>query len=118
MPAGEIRGQFPVVRRTISRPFLRPIAPFQGATSPAERPPCPWRAGEAFANLINQGVLVGLGAGAGGVRVIPNDSANSVLFLKVSGATAGPQMPIGRSPLPVFDQDLIKVWIDMGAENN
>jgi CHRD domain len=70
-------------------------------------------AGEAFKNLVNNGALV-----EPGVRVIPNDSANSVLFSKVSGTTAGPQMPIGASPLPVSEQGLIKVWIDMGAENN
>jgi predicted RecA/RadA family phage recombinase len=70
-------------------------------------------AGEAFKNLVNNGALV-----EPGVRVIPNDSADSVLFKKVSGTTAGPEMPIGASPLPASEQGLIKVWIDMGAENN
>jgi hypothetical protein len=41
--------------------------------------------------------------------VIPNDSANSVLLKKVSGNMAGPQMPLGGSPLPAFNQGLIKV---------
>jgi hypothetical protein len=115
--SGEIRGQFLSFADNIQTIFTAncaiPACHVNGGTAPMSL-----AAGEAYKNLINQGVVVGLGAGAGGVRVIPNDSANSVLFMKVSGTTAGPQMPLGASPLPASEQGLIKVWIDMGAENN
>lgn len=109
---GEIRGQLISFADNIQTIFTASCA-VSGCHVNGGTAPMSLAAGEAFANLINQGVLVG-----GGVRVIPNDSANSVLFMKVSGTTAGPQMPIGKPPLPPFEQDLIKVWIDMGAENN
>ena len=114
---GEIRGQLISFADNIQTIFTASCA-VSGCHVNGGTAPMSLAAGDALKNLISLGVLVGLGAGAGGVRVIPNDSANSVLFLKVSGTTAGPQMPIGKPPLPPFEQDLIKVWIDMGAENN
>ncbi|MBC7964173.1 MAG: CHRD domain-containing protein [Steroidobacteraceae bacterium] len=77
-------------------------------------------AGSAHANLVNQAAvspLVPVVPG-GSIRVIPGNSAASVLFKKISGTTAGPQMPFLGSILSANNQNLIKVWIDMGAKNN
>lgn len=65
-------------------------------------------AGESYANLVS----------LAGTRVIAGDSANSSLFRRVSGTTAGPQMPLNGSALSANNQNLIKTWIDMGAKNN
>lgn len=67
--------------------------------------------GESFASLLSRG---------GTIFVIPGDFADSLLFQKISGASVatGPQMPLGKAPLVANDQNLIKVWIDMGAKNN
>lgn len=74
-------------------------------------------AGSAFGNLVDKPSTSALVPG-GGIRVISDNSANSVLYKKISGTTAGPQMPLNNTPLGANDQNLIKVWIDMGAENN
>ena len=65
-------------------------------------------AGASYASLFSQGVI----------RVIAGDSANSILFKRINGTTAGPQMPPDGSTLSVNSQNLIKVWIDTGAANN
>ena len=70
-------------------------------------------AGASIASLVNRPGTV-----AAGTRVIPGDSTNSVLYKKISGTTAGPQMPTNNTQLGANDQNLIKVWIDMGAANN
>ncbi len=50
-------------------------------------------------------------------RVIAGDSANSLLYKRITGAVQ-PQMPLGKTPLSSADQTLIKDWIDQGAANN
>lgn len=67
--------------------------------------------GASFASLLSHG---------GTIFVILGDFANSLLYQKISGASfeTGPQMPLGKAPLVANDQNLIKVWIDMGAKNN
>jgi hypothetical protein len=66
-------------------------------------------AGDSYANLLNTG---------GSLFVISGNSAGSILYQRISGTSAGPQMPLGRKPLVANDQNLIKVWIDMGAADN
>lgn len=64
------------------------------------------------ASLINvPAVEVGL------LRVEPFDSANSYLFIKVSGGEGmqGDQMPAEGGPLSAGQQNLIADWIDQGA---
>ena len=61
--------------------------------------------GKAYASLVPQ-------------RVIAGNSAGSLLYKKISGTTAGSQMPLGGTPLSAADQTLIKNWIDQGAANN
>jgi hypothetical protein len=109
---GEIRGQLISFAGNI-QPIFTASCAVSGCHVDGGIAPMSLAAGEAYKNLVNNGALV-----EPGVRVIPGDSADSVLFKKVSGTTAGPQMPIGASPLPASEQGLIKVWIDMGAENN
>src|SRR5687768_13204307 len=53
--------------------------------------------------------------GANGARIVPGDSARSVLFKRLVGTQAGPQMP-PAGPLPAPDINRIKAWIDQGAE--
>jgi hypothetical protein len=50
-------------------------------------------------------------------RVFPNDANNSVLYLKVVGATCGSRMPQGGS-LSTTEINLIRDWINQGALNN
>lgn len=53
-------------------------------------------------------------------RVVPSDSANSLLYLKISSATppVGERMPLMRTPLSQTEIDTIKKWIDQGALDN
>lgn len=51
-------------------------------------------------------------------RVLPGDSANSVLFDKLDTTTptqCGLPMPLGRPSLPLSEQTIIRDWIDQGA---
>jgi hypothetical protein len=71
-------------------------------------------AGTSYANLVNVRSVIT----PQGIRVIPGDSPNSVLFERISGTRVGPQMPFERAPLSTSDQNLIRKWIDQGAPNN
>ena len=89
----------------------------------------------AYANLVNVNAA-GIGAGTSGVtcasvmpplvRVIPSDSANSLLFNKVHSkitgtlAACGSPMPLPATAVPLkqAEVDLIAAWIDAGAMNN
>ena len=52
--------------------------------------------------------------GANGARIVPGDSARSVLFRRLTGTQSGPQMPpAGALPEPKIK--LIQAWIDQGA---
>jgi ankyrin repeat protein len=53
--------------------------------------------------------------GANGARIVPGDSARSVLFKRLAGTQAGPQMP-PSGPLPDATIKLVQAWIDQGAE--
>ncbi len=53
--------------------------------------------------------------GANGARIVPGDSAKSVLYRRVEGAQAGAQMP-PTGPLRPDQIGLIKDWIDQGAD--
>jgi ankyrin repeat protein len=52
--------------------------------------------------------------GANGARIVSGDSARSVLFQRISGTKAGPQMPPAGA-LPQQKIQLIQAWIDQGA---
>jgi hypothetical protein len=52
--------------------------------------------------------------GANGARIVPGNSAKSLLFQRLTGTQSGPQMP-PAGPLPESKINLIQTWIDQGA---
>lgn len=52
--------------------------------------------------------------GANGARIVPGDSARSVLYRRLTGTQSGPQMPPAGA-LPESKIKLIQAWIDQGA---
>ena len=73
-------------------------------------------AGQSFAGLVNQASS----QSAGLTLVVPGDSADSLLFQKVSSSSppVGSRMPLIGSVLSATNQGLIRDWIDQGAMNN
>jgi hypothetical protein len=73
-------------------------------------------AGQMFLNTVNVNVV----ELPGFVRVAPNDSANSYLYMKITAdpRIVGAQMPFGELPLSSADVAAVKAWIDAGALNN
>lgn len=79
----------------------------------------------AFTNLVNvaaAGTSCATSGTAGLKRVVPSDSAASLLYQKVDpdvGAPCGSKMPLGSvDGLDEASADMIKSWIDDGAKNN
>ncbi len=71
--------------------------------------------GQSYANLVN---IVSVQE-SGKTRVIPGDSANSYIVIKLEGRqTNGGRMPLGGSPLDSNSIQNIKNWIDKGAQDN
>lgn len=72
--------------------------------------------GESFAALVNQPSV----QNANLTRVVPGNSAGSLLFQKISSNSppVGARMPLGMAPLSQSDIDLITNWINQGALNN
>ena len=67
----------------------------------------------SYNNLVNINA-----SGYAGKRVVPNDADNSILFKKVDGSGAyGSNMPLGGN-LSATQINIIKQWIDEGAQNN
>ncbi len=70
----------------------------------------------------HQGVISGStarpngGANYGGEVIIPFDSESSLLY-KMASAAISPRMPFGRTPLTQGQLDIVKRWIDNGAQN-
>lgn len=50
--------------------------------------------------------------------VEPNDSENSILYLSLIHAPGVSPMPTATTQWPSSTTDLVKAWIDQGAENN
>jgi hypothetical protein len=53
-----------------------------------------------------------------GPVVIPRQSADSVLFQKLTNPPFGGRMPLGGNPLPGAQIQLIADWIDQGTRDN
>lgn len=72
------------------------------------------RSGSSYANLV------GVSATQAAVdRVIPGNSTDSYLIVKVEGRqTVGERMPLGGSALDNIDLTNLKNWINQGAKNN
>ncbi len=76
-------------------------------------------AGQAFSNVVNVAAreLPGMN------RVTPSQPDNSYLVHKVQGTHlavggSGSRMPLNRSPLSQSDIDIIRAWIQAGAQPN
>lgn len=110
---GEVRGQLLSFADNIQPIFTANCAVSTCHVTPSSSgAPMSLAAGASYGNLVNQPASVG-------TRVIPDNSVDSVLFKRITGTTAGPRMPPSPAPLlPANTQNLIKVWIDMGARNN
>ena len=50
-----------------------------------------------------------------GVVIVPGRSAESKLIKRLAGSTVGVQMP-PTGPLPEYEIDILRAWIDQGAE--
>ena len=72
-----------------------------------------------YTNLVNRPAVTNP-PGIAGTLVIPGDSANSVLFKRISGDISPLllRMPLGGPFLSATDQNLITTWIAEGAKNN
>jgi len=72
--------------------------------------------GKSYENLVN----VPSREKPSVLRIEPNNADSSYLVLKLEGAPVikGEQMPFGREPLPDGQIDLIRQWIDDGAQKN
>lgn len=72
----------------------------------------------AYANLVNQPSTRTTGSG---LLVKPCDSANSILYQRISGIGLDPSEQTMPQNSSLFDQDLqnlVKIWIDEGALDN
>jgi hypothetical protein len=72
--------------------------------------------GQSYNNLVNVQAQTGLCTDR--KRVLPGNALASALFLRVSGFTCGDRMPQGASPISQTDVNLIRDWINQGAQNN
>ena len=69
----------------------------------------------AYANLVDVQAIAGC---LSLKRVKPFSSAESALYLRISGWTCGDRMPLGITPLTAAQITTIRDWIDQGAPNN
>ncbi len=74
------------------------------------------REGQAYANIVGVASI----QRAGLSRVSPNNPDDSYLVRKIEGGPdiGGSRMPFGRSALSQDQIDLIREWIENGAEEN
>ncbi len=77
--------------------------------------PFPLQAGVSYNNLV--GVTAVAGPCAGDKRVLASNADASALIKRLEG-TCGLQMPLGGTPLPPDQIQLIRGWINQGAANN
>lgn len=82
---------------------------------PGGSAPFPLQAGVSYGRLVN--VVATEAPCAGIMRVKPSDADNSAVYRRLQG-TCGNQMPLGLTPLPQAERDLVRDWINQGAPNN
>jgi hypothetical protein len=115
-PEGEIRGQFLSFADNVQPIFDIHCVTCHDPGKQAQFTYLFLSAPYSFYSLVNQ-----LATQSTGARVIPFDAANSFLFKKTTGngLTAGvSRMPPGGPFLSDAEEDLIRIWITMGALNN
>ena len=74
----------------------------------------------AYANLVNM-PTAGVSCSGKGVRVVPGNADQSVMYLKVSTddpSPCGNKMPDGLPPLTDDEANGIEAWINAGAPND
>ncbi len=70
-------------------------------------------------NLFVDSVAGLLQGGLNGPAVTPGDADGSLIIRKMSpNPPFGDRMPLGASPVPAAQQEIIRTWINEGAENN
>jgi mono/diheme cytochrome c family protein len=57
-----------------------------------------------------------LAGGTSGKAIIPGKASESTLYKRVAGVAGAARMPFGGKPLAPAEIELIKAWIDQGAE--
>jgi len=73
----------------------------------------------SLASGVARGNLVGVNSAYGRPRVATGNANNSALYLKVIGAAGvGSRMPLGLPPLSNDETNVIRDWINAGAQNN
>lgn len=74
--------------------------------------------GQSYGNLVNVLPQNAAALARGLLRVDPGDPDNSFLLVKLVGPTAaeGLRMPQGKPPLPPEQIELVRQWIEQGAE--
>jgi hypothetical protein len=101
--------------------FVSHVQPIFNASSvdagchPGGGAPFSLQAGVSYASLVNVPAVTGPCAGL--PRVKPSSADSSALHRRLAG-TCGAQMPLGGSPLPQSQRDLIRNWVNEGAQNN
>lgn len=81
--------------------------------------PMSLQTGTSYTTLVGPGGTgVASPAYAPRLRVSPGNANNSVLYLKVAGATLGSRMPLNQQPLSATEISAIQTWINNGAQNN
>ncbi len=58
--------------------------------------------------------------GCAGPRMTPGNATTSLVFQKIAGThtCGGSRMPLNRTPLSTMQQNLIRDWINQGAQDN
>jgi hypothetical protein len=74
--------------------------------------------GQSYGNLVDVPPQNAAALARGLLRVDPGDPDNSFLLVKLTGPTAaeGLRMPQGKPPLPPQQIELVRQWIEQGAE--
>ena len=100
---------------SIQANIFTPKCAIPGCHVPGGGGPMSLQAGASFNNLVNVNSVT---SNPAGVRVVPNNAANSILYLRVSGNTRGAQMPTTGQKLSATELTAIQTWINNGAQNN
>jgi mono/diheme cytochrome c family protein len=106
---GEIRGQLLSYVDNIQPIFDQHCAVCHNAGGTATATGLFLNQNESYARLVSQSATQ-----SAGIRVIPFDADNSVLFKRIKGIGLN-RMPLGGPFLSSHDENLIKAWINMGA---
>ena len=80
--------------------------------------PFPLQLNQSYARLVGVLATNGIGTCSGDKRVEPLNADASVLVKRIMGTCGLAQMPLGSTPLSSAQIQLIRDWINQGANNN